>query len=134
MLLDALIQYLEDIESAVRKLDDVYVEQYEEEYLALDRVNLRIRIRFVRGCLLELNEATIVEHGDIRHLGYRYHFQDAKNELVFRYDNTPHYPDLESFPHHKHIRLEVIAAEKPSIPMVLEEVESIVEHEERTDS
>jgi len=95
MLLDALVRYLEDIESAVCKLSDVYVEQYEEEYLTPDRVNLRIRIRFAKGYLLELNEATLVEHGNIKHLGYRYHFQDEKNELIFRYDNTPHYPDLK---------------------------------------
>ena len=127
MLLDALIRYLEDIESAVCKLSDVYVEQYEEEYLTPDRVNLRIRIRFAKGYLLELNEATLVEHGNIKHLGYRYHFQDEKNELIFRYDNTPHYPDLKSFPHHKHSSREVIAAEKPSIPTVLEEVKSITQ-------
>jgi hypothetical protein len=127
MLLDALVRYLEDIESAVCKLSDVYVEQYEEEYLTPDRVNLRIRIRFAKGYLLELNEATLVEHGNIKHLGYRYHFQDEKNELIFRYDNTPHYPDLKSFPHHKHSSREVIAAEKPSIPTVLEEVKSITQ-------
>lgn len=127
MLLDALVRYLEDIESAVCKLSDVYVEQYEEEYLTPDRVNLRIRIRFAKGYLLELNEATLVEHGNIKHLGYRYHFQDEKNEHIFRYDNTPHYPDLKSFPHHKHSSREVIAAEKPSIPTVLEEVKSITQ-------
>jgi len=127
MLLDALVRYLEDIESAVCKLSDVYVEQYEEEHLTPDRVNLRIRIRFAKGYLLELNEANIVEHGNIKHLGYRYHFQDEKNELIFRYDNTPHYPNLKSFPHHKHSSREVIAAEKPSIFTVLEEVKSITQ-------
>ena len=127
MLLDALVRYLEDIESAVCKLSDVYVEQYEEEYLTPDRVNLRIRIRFAKGYLLELNEATLVEHGNIKHLGYRYHFQDTKNKLIFRYDNTPHYPNLKSFPHHKHSKREVIAVEKPSIPNVLEEVKSIAQ-------
>jgi len=127
MLLDVLIRYLEDIESAVCKLSDVYVEQYEEEHLTPDRVNLRIRIRFAKGYLLELNEANIVEHGNIKHLGYRYHFQDEKNELIFRYDNTPHYPNLKSFPHHKHSSREVIAAEKPSILTVLEEVKSITQ-------
>ena len=127
MLLDALASYLKDIESAVRKLSDVYVEQYEEECLTPNRVNLRIRIRFAGGCLLELNEAAIVEQRNIRHLGYRYHFQDEKNKLIFRYDNTPHYPDLKSFPHHRHSSSEVITAEKPSIPSVLEEAKQITQ-------
>lgn len=126
MLHDALVRYLADTESAIRELSGIYVEQYEEEYLTADRVNLRIRIRFATGCLLELNEATIVEHGTIRHLGYRYHFQDEKNQLIFRYDNTPHYRDLKSFPYHRHSNREVIAAEKPSIPSVLKEAKKII--------
>ena len=102
MLLDLLSQYLSDIEMAVHNLKDAYVEHYEEEILTINRAALRIRVRFLSGYLLELNEAIIVETGIIRHLGYRYHFQDSQNKLVFRYDNTPHYPERKSFPHHKH--------------------------------
>nr|WP_253881088.1 MULTISPECIES: DUF6516 family protein [Microcystis] len=36
-------------------------------------------------------------------LDYRYHFQDEQNNLVFRYDSTPHFPNLSTFPHHKHL-------------------------------
>ena len=109
-----------------QNLDDVYIERYEEEILAADRVNLRIRIRFANGHLLELNEAVIVEGGIVRHLGYRYHFQNRENGLVFRYDNTPHYPDFESAPHHKHLNNEVISSEKPSIKsVVLEAAQNI---------
>ena len=98
MLLDLLSQYLEELEAGVRELENAYVESYEEEILAANRVNLRIRVRFQTGYLLELSEAAIVEAGHIKHLGYRYHFQDRENNLVFRYDNTPHFPDLKSFP------------------------------------
>ena len=56
MLHDLLHSYLEDIESAVHALKEVYIEVYEEEILTPERVNLRIRIRFYNGCLLEINE------------------------------------------------------------------------------
>ena len=121
MLLDLLSQYLEELEAAVRELENVYVESYEEEILAANRVNLRIRVRFQTGYLLELNEAAIVEAGHVKHLSYRYHFQDRENNLVFRYDNTPHFPDLKSFPHHKHLSDKVDAVEEPSILNVIEE-------------
>ena len=91
MLLEALSEYLKEIESVIHESENIYVERYEEEVLTDNRVNLRIRLRFVKGHLLELNEAVIIEHGYIRHLGYRYHFQDEQNALVFRYDNTPHF-------------------------------------------
>jgi hypothetical protein len=121
MLFDFLSQYLGDVEAAVRKLKGVYVERYEEEIVAANRVNLRIRVRFLSGYMLEVNEAVIGEAGHVRHLGYRYHFQDGQNNLVFRYDNTPHFPGLENFPHHKHFPDKVAAAEQPSILKVIEE-------------
>ena len=114
MLPDILRQYIEDTESAVKSLDNVYIERYEIEILTFERVNLRIRIRFSQGYLFELNEAIIAENENITHLGYRYHFQDDQNRLLFRYDNTPHFTKLESFPHHKHLADQVISSKKPS--------------------
>jgi len=121
MLLDFLSRYLRDVEGEVRRLKDAYVERYEEEILAVNRVNLRVRVRFPSGYMLELNEAVIVEKGQLMHLGYRYHFQDKQNNLVFRYDNTPHFPGLEGFPHHKHLSDKVSGADEPSILNVIEE-------------
>lgn len=54
-------------------------------------------------------------------LSDRYHFQDDQNRLVFRYDNTPHFPDIESYPHHKHTQYLVLPGTRPSIPQVIEE-------------
>ena len=123
MLLDSLAGYLNNVESAVQGLEDAYVEFYEEEIIASDRINLRIRLRFSSGYLLELNESVVAE-GEIKHLGYRYHFQDKQNNLVFRYDNTPHFRDLESFPNHKHTQSEVESCNKPSILDVIEETKA----------
>lgn len=124
---DLLSQYLGNVETAVRKLEDAYVEHYEEEILTTNRVNLRIRVRFSSGHLLELNEAFFVEREHIKHLGYRYHFQDKQNNLVFRYDNTPHFPGLEGFPHHKHLSDKVTGTEEPSILKVIEEAKLVAQ-------
>ena len=121
MLHDILSQYLADIENSIRKLESVNVENYEEEVLTSSRVNLRIRARFLSGNLLELNEAIVLEANQIIHLGYRYHFQDQRNNLIFRYDNTPHFPDLKSFPHHKHLSNKVEESGMPFILNVIEE-------------
>lgn len=129
MLLNLLSHYLDDVESEIRKLQDVYVESYEEEILAHDRINLRIRVRFSEGYLLEVNEAVVADVEQIKHLGYRYHFQDRHNNLVFRYDNTPHFPKLENFPHHKHIPDGVISIEEHSIFEAIEAAREYVSKE-----
>ena len=36
-------------------------------------------------------------------LAYSYHYQNSQNELVFRYDNAEHHPEILTFPHHKHL-------------------------------
>ena len=121
MLLDLLSEYLHKVEAIVLKLRNIYVERYEEEIIANNRINLRIRIRFRIGYLLELNEAVIVESGTIKRLYYRYHFQDDNNNLVFRYDNAPHFPGFINFPHHKHLPDEVTDTSETSIFKVIEE-------------
>ena len=115
-----LERYFAKTERAVTRLP-AYAESYVEEILAPERANLRIRLRFQNGCLLEINEAIIVENGTLKTLGYRYHLQIADNELAFRYDNAPHFPDLPSFPHHKHLRDTVVVSNKPDLLDVLQE-------------
>ena len=47
--------------------------------------------------------------------------------LIFRYDDTRHHPELEHFPHHKHIggESEVEGASPPELPRVLSDIESM---------
>jgi len=121
MLHKVLADYLNLVEQELSVLDDAYVERYVEEILTPQRATLRIRIRFTRGHLLEINEAMVVEADVLMWLDYRYHCQDVQNRLIFRYDSTPHFPNLPSFPHHKHLPDDVIACQKPDIRTVLQE-------------
>ncbi|MCE7063674.1 DUF6516 family protein [Dyadobacter sp. CY326] len=33
---------------------------------------------------------------------YAFHWQKKTGELIVRWDNAPHFPQLSTFPHHKH--------------------------------
>ena len=126
MPVDPVLKYLKDTELAFGGLSSGYIERYEEEFLTPERVNLRIRVRFSKGQMLEWNEAIIIENGHLEHPGYRYHFQGRDNDLIFRYDNTPHFPGLETFPNHKHLPDKVLAANRPSVLEVLKEVKRLL--------
>ena len=127
MLHEILSQYFEDIDDSIRKLESANVERYEEEVLTSSRANLRIRVRFLSGHLLEVNEAIVLVKDQLKHLGYRYHFQDQENNLIFRYDNTPHFPDLKSFPHHKHLKNKVEDSDEPLILNVITEAKLLAQ-------
>lgn len=63
---------------------------------------------------------------------FKYHYQRADGSLVFRYDQSPHYPMLATFPSHKHTHGGVVEAEPPDLMDVLSEIDIILyEHAER---
>ncbi len=119
---DTLKNYLDGVEQAILQCSHVYVERYVEEILTRERANLRIRLRTENGYLLEIHEAVVIADDKLVHLDYRYHCQDGQTRLQFRYDSTPHFPNLSSFPHHKHLSDgQVIATDRPSIAEVAKE-------------
>ncbi len=126
MLLNILSDYLDQIEQVIQRCSNVDVEHYEEEILELKRANLRIRLRFNQTHLLEINEAILVVDNQLKFLDYRYHFQNEQNQLIFRYDSTPHFPNLPNFPHHKHLPNDVIATQRPTIHQVLKEAIELI--------
>ena len=126
MLPNILSDYLNQVEQAIVQSPNVYVERYEEEILTSIRANLRIRLRFAQTHLLEINEAIVITDNQLKFLDYRYHFQDERNCLVFRYDSTPHFPDISTFPHHKHLPNDVISSQKPEIIQVLKEATELL--------
>lgn len=118
---DVLSDYLQRAEQAVLQCPGAYVEHYLEEVLTPKRVNLRIRIRLNNGYLLEMSEAILADDEQLDFLDYRYHCQDENNDLVFRYDSTPHFPDISTFPHHKHFPHAVVPSDKPDIEQAIQE-------------
>ena len=81
---------------------------------------------FGDGSRLYFRELVNTEDLVIR-LMYSYHYQDASAQLIFRYDDTPHHTETDSFPHHKHIEQEgnIVASAPPTLVSVLGEIEKI---------
>ncbi len=119
---DLFLDYFDDIEQRLIGIPNLYVEQFNAVIISTDRANLKLRLRFKLRYLLAVSEAIVLRDRQMTFLDYRYHFQDIQNNLIFRYDSTPHFPDLSTFPHHKHLPDNVIACDKPKLPEVLEEV------------
>lgn len=89
---------------------------------------IRGTLYFLDGSQLHLREFINVEHGVERYM-YAYHYQRPDGTLVFRYDNTPHFPTLPTFPHHKHeiSDANVMAAASPDLQTILAEIQSLIE-------
>jgi hypothetical protein len=90
---------------------------------------LKGRLVFTDNSVLEFREFVDTESKNDR-LMYTYHYQDARDKLIFRYDNTGHHKklNLPTYPHHKHEGDEknVVAAKAMDLRKMLNEIENFI--------
>ena len=86
------------------------------------RQALRAVAKLEGGYVLHINEAL---GRDFRR--YSYHAQKEEN-MVRRWDNAPHWPEVKTFPHHLHIESEKKVSEfrEVFVEDVLNEMEAII--------
>ena len=77
-------------------------------------------LEFLQGSRLFFREYVDLQES-IEKLSYSFHYQDAENNLIFRYDNAQHKPDL-GYTEHKHIRDKIISSKIPYIEQVILEI------------
>lgn len=95
------------------------------EILASDDFNgiLRCRIHFWDNSFLNIHETVSTELGYPVRVIYAYSYIHEK-KTVFRYDNSPHHPNIITYPHHKHIgEKKIVPTDQPVIQQVLSEIE-----------
>ena len=87
---------------------------------------IRGRAELTGGGLLEFSEFWSGEEGEeITLREYTYHWQDAEGQLVQRWDNAPHHPDLPHAPNHVHFADGTTQGnpQPPTLQSVLNEIE-----------
>jgi hypothetical protein len=72
------------------------VSQYDVEGL---HSRLKLRVIFHDESQFYIRE-TVLEG---RYRKYAYHWQDAAGQLLIRWDNTTHWPQIGTYPHHQHV-------------------------------
>jgi len=78
---------------------------------------IRIRMQLINDSIIEIFEYVNENEKRITSLKYSYHWQNSENNLIKRWDNAPHFPNIESFPHHVHTH-DISVKEVPKVPKV----------------
>lgn len=78
-------------------------------------LNYRYRVTLADGSLVELTERVLEAQGILEVTRYRHHWQDADGHLIKRWDNAPHHPTVDTFPHHLHDGAENSVVSHPPI-------------------
>lgn len=81
------------------------------------------------SCLLIDNSKLYIrEYSDVEERNYSYHWQDTNNNLITRWDNAPHYPDISTHPHHKHTKDGVFENYTITIEEILSEIKTSIDN------
>jgi hypothetical protein len=118
--------YLGRLHDILYSRRDIRVEHQDIVETDVDAV-FTVRVRFLDDSLLIINEELEIQgKRRLQRAGYVFHYQRVDGALIFRYDNSPHYPQLATFPDHKHVGDTVITAEPPDLAEVLREIDAII--------
>ena len=76
---------------------------------------------------LNIYEVVSTELGYPVRINYSYTYL-SKGQVVFRYDNAPHHPEIITHPHHKHIgpKDRLAPADQPNLGQILAEILDLI--------
>ena len=96
--------------------------------MEFDEIDLQVgyfkgMLEFIDGSIFHFVEfVESYEERGVKRLKYKYHWQSANGNLIARWDNVPHHPDITSFPHHKHDKNGVHPSEPADLKSVLDTI------------
>lgn len=120
-------QYFEIIEKAI-EYNPAEEAEIEVERRDATRGTIEGIIYFADGSRLEFTERVVIEQGRPVKKEYRYQFV-RRGTAVFRYDNAPHHPQIETFPHHKHVGAKILPVAEPEFSQALDEAVALTMEE-----
>jgi len=120
------------IDDYFKKIQDIIAKSKIVASINIEYIKVLDYEGYVRGTLtlidgseLRLLEYTEISRGQPTVVRYRFQWQTA-GELIARWNNAPLHPEVETFPHHKHVKGE----ERPkpsrakSLISILKEIEA----------
>ena len=120
-----IVEYLSTVKARLMTDPIIFAFSIVRERVTLVDGHLRARVTLTNSTLLEFSEYVQRSYdGRIRVVTYSYHWADADGNLIRRWDNTPHFPDLPGSPHHIHDGRtgSVVPGEPISVFSVLDEI------------
>ena len=97
------LKELDELISASPEVRDVEVVRKSVWDTGLEKIAVyRYRLTMSDRSLRELTERLVEEKGTLSIKKYRHHWQSPDSKVIKRWDNAPHHPEIDTFPHHLH--------------------------------
>ncbi len=123
-----VIDYFSEIQNLLRS--SIFVENADVEYEVKSRGIGIVHgiLGLIDGSTLQFMELINIKRDKVIRLKYRYHLMNVNGEMVFRYDNAPHHPEIATHPHHKHVKGAMVPrrSEEVGLKEVLLEIKEMI--------
>ena len=83
-------------------------------------------LKLIDGTELHVIEYLVIDRELVKSK-YKYHWQDEDSNLIIRWDNAPHHPEISSFPHHIHTQTQVNNSHNITLREILDNIKSKIE-------
>ncbi len=91
-----------------------------------ETVYLKGHVTIIDSSILEISLFATESRETLSIDKYRLHYMNSAGQMVFRYDNALHHPEIDSHPHHKHTPDKISASNIPSLKNILNEISAII--------
>lgn len=121
-------EYIKNLESIINSLTITASYNLNIDKKTTDIAFISGRIEFRNGSTLDFKEFVEDTDREIEKYKYAYNFR-ISSENIFRYDNAPdpHATEINTFPHHKHLKSgKIIESHAVELSDVLEEIERMI--------
>ena len=110
-----VIDYFSEVQSLIRS--SIFIENVDVEYEVKSRsIGIVHGVSgMIDGSTLQFMELINIKRDKMIRLKYRFHLMNVNDEIIFRYDNAPHHPEIATYPHHKHVRGEKVPRQSKEI-------------------
>ncbi|MGR3318188.1 MAG: toxin-antitoxin system TumE family protein [Candidatus Anammoxibacter sp.] len=92
-----------------------------DKSILIDQGILKGKIIFLNNSILHFNEFV-----SLKKKRYRFHYMEPNNEIIFRYDSSPHHKDISTFPYHMHTKCGIKPSDAVELVEVLNKIEKFV--------
>ena len=135
-MLNSAIQRIKSALASYGWIKSVEFLRFDVVQTDLEKILLyRVRVQLRDGNLLDACERLTAERGTgkLNQTKYHFHWQDNQGNLIRRWDNSPHHPELGTFPAHVHIGPEnrCQPSEPLSLPDVLDQIDVFFRDEKK---
>jgi len=115
-MIEEYLRQIDELLSSSPSVSHVEVVRRSIRYTDFEKIlNYRYRVTLTNGGFIEMTERVLEMQGTLEVTKYRHHWQDGNGLLIKRWDNAPHHPAIETFPHHLHDGTEERVVSHPAI-------------------